>query len=82
MKGNSISLKMLNESGKLWLEKSLQLLKVQEYGKGSVRNYMQELTLLFKHYNELQVEDLKQELQAYKAKEEPVRTIGFNINDE
>ena len=61
MKGNSISLKMLNESGKLWLEKSLQLLKVQEYGKGSVRNYMQELTLLFKHYNELQVEALRQE---------------------
>lgn len=28
------------------------------------------------------IEDLKQELQAYKAKEEPVRTIGFNINDE
>ena len=61
MKGNSISLKMLNESGKLWLSKTLQLLKVQEYGKGSVRNYMQELTLLFKHYNELMVEDLRQE---------------------
>lgn len=28
------------------------------------------------------IEDLKQELQAYKAKEEPVRTIGLNINDE
>ena len=61
MKGNSISLKMLNESGKLWLAKTLQLLKVQEYGKGSVRNYIQELTLLFKHYNELQVEALRQE---------------------
>jgi integrase/recombinase XerD len=60
MKGNSISLKPLNESAKIWLEKTLQVLKVQEYGKGSVRNYMQELTLLFKHYNELQVEDLQQ----------------------
>ncbi len=39
----------------------MQLLKVQEYGKGSVRNYMQELTLLFKHYNELPVADLRQE---------------------
>ncbi len=28
------------------------------------------------------IEDLKQELEAYKAKEEPVRTIGFNIDDE
>ena len=61
MKGNTISVKPLNESGKIWLEKTLQLLKVQEYGKGSVRNYMQEMTLLFKHYNELLVEDLRQE---------------------
>ena len=55
MKGNTISVKPLNDSGKIWLEKTLQLLKVQEYDKGSVRNYMQELALLFKHYNELRV---------------------------
>ena len=61
MKGNSISVKPLNESGQLWLQKTLQLMVVQEYGKGSVRNYMHELTLLFKHYNELQVEELRQE---------------------
>ena len=61
MKGNSISVKPLNESGQLWLQKTLQLMVVQEYGKGIVRNYMQELTLLFKHYNELQVEELRQE---------------------
>lgn len=41
--------------------KTLQLLQIQEYGKGSVRNYLQELTLLFKHYNNLQVEELRQE---------------------
>ena len=61
MKGNPISIKTLNESGIFWLQKALQLLQVQEYGKGSVRNYIQELTLLFKHYNDLKVEDLKQE---------------------
>jgi len=61
MKGNSISVKPLNESGQLWLQKTLQLLVVQEYGKGSVRNYMQELTLLFKHYNDLQEEELQQQ---------------------
>ncbi|HLV39355.1 hypothetical protein, partial [Xanthomarina sp.] len=55
------SLKPLNESGKKWIEKTLQLLQVQEYGKGTVRNYSQELTLLFKHYNELSVEELRQE---------------------
>ncbi|MCO5249435.1 MAG: hypothetical protein M9887_10885, partial [Chitinophagales bacterium] len=61
MKGNTISLKPLNESGRHWLQKALQLLKVQGYGKGSVRNYIQELTLLFKHYNDLRVEELRQE---------------------
>ena len=61
MKVNTISLKPLNESGKRWLQKTLQLLQIQEYGKGSVRNYLQELTLLFKHYNNLQVEELRQE---------------------
>lgn len=61
MKGNTISQNPLNASGSFWLEKTLQLLKVQEYGKGSIRNYMQELTLLFKHYNTMQVEDLRQQ---------------------
>lgn len=61
MKGNTISNKTLNESGKIWLEKTLQLMQVKEYGKGSIRNYIQELTLLFKFYNELQVEELRQE---------------------
>lgn len=60
MKGNSISVKALNDSAKIWLQKTLLVLKVQAYGKGSVRNYMQELTLLFKHYNELQVEGMCQ----------------------
>lgn len=36
-------------------------MQIQEYGKGSVRSYLQELTLLFKHYNDLKVEDLRQE---------------------
>src|SRR5690606_23291843 len=61
MKGNPISSRTLNESGVFWLQKTLQLLQVQEYGKGSVRNYIQELTLLFKHYNDFKVEDLRQE---------------------
>jgi integrase/recombinase XerD len=61
MKGNTISLNPLNESGKIWIERSLQILKIQEYGKGSIRNYTQELTLLFKFYNDIPVEDLRQE---------------------
>ena len=61
MKGNTISLNTLNESGKIWIGRSLQILKVQEYGKGSIRNYTQELTLLFKFYNDISVEELRQE---------------------
>src|SRR5690606_22008952 len=61
MKGNEISLKLLNESAKFWLEKTLQQLVLQDYGKGTVRNYMQELTLLYKHYNHLLVEDIRQQ---------------------
>ena len=60
MKGNAISLKSLNESAKSWLEKTLQQLQLQDYGKGTVRNYIQELTLLFKYYNHLRVEDIRQ----------------------
>ena len=66
MKGNEISLKSLNDSAKFWLEKTLQQLVLQDYGKGTVRNYMQELTLLFKHYNHLLVEDIRQQdIEAY-----------------
>lgn len=61
MKGNEISLKTLNNSAQFWLEKTLQLLLLQDYGKGTVRNYLQELTLLFKYYNHLSVEDLRQQ---------------------
>ena len=61
MKGNTISQNSLNESGKNWIERTLQILKIQEYGKGSIRNYTQELTLLFKFYNDIPVEELRQE---------------------
>ena len=61
MKGNEISLKALNNSAQSWLEKTLQLLLLKDYGKGTVRNYLQGLTLLFKYYNHLSVEDLRQQ---------------------
>lgn len=61
MKGNEISLKTLNDSAHFWLDKTLHQLLLQDYGKGTVRNYLQELTLLFKYYNHLLVEDLRQQ---------------------
>jgi len=61
MKGNTISSNSLNESGIIWLDKTLQVLRVQEYGKGTIRNYIQELTLLFKFYNNIDVKNIRQE---------------------
>lgn len=61
MKDNTISSKTLHKGGKIWLDKTMQILKVQEYGKGSIRNYVQKFILLFKHYKDVPVEDLRQE---------------------
>jgi hypothetical protein len=47
MKGNEISVKELRPDAVEWLGKLHQTMLVKEYGKGSVRNYCQEMTLLF-----------------------------------
>jgi len=61
MKGNEISVKTLNSSAQNWLARALTVLQVKEYGKGSKRNYLQELTLLFKFYNHKDVEQISQQ---------------------
>lgn len=60
MKGNPISKSVLNANAQGWIAQTLQLMKIKEYGQGSIRSYCQELTLLFKYYNGLKVEDLRQ----------------------
>jgi integrase len=61
MKGNEISVKTLNSSAQNWLARALTVLQVKEYGKGSKRNYLQELILLFKFYNHKDVEQISQQ---------------------
>ncbi len=51
MKGNEISVKQLNADAAEWLAKLHQTMLIKDYGKGSVRNYTQEICLLFKYYN-------------------------------
>ena len=51
MKGNEISVKELRADAIACLTKLQQILLVKEYGKGTVRNYCQEMKLLFKYYN-------------------------------
>jgi hypothetical protein len=48
MKGNEISVKELWPDAVEWLAKLHQTMLVKAYGKGSVHNYYQEMTLLFK----------------------------------
>src|ERR1035437_6112331 len=49
MKGNEISVKELRSDAVEWLTKLHQTMVIKEYGKGSVRNYCQEMRLLFKY---------------------------------
>jgi hypothetical protein len=60
MKGNEISAKELRPDAVEWLRKLHQTMLVKDYGKGSVRNYYQEMRLLFKYYNHKVVADITQ----------------------
>ena len=71
MKGNEISVKELRADAVEWLTKLHQTMLVKDYGKGSVRNYCQEMRLLFKYYShksvtEIQQADIEQYLQYIK----------------
>jgi hypothetical protein len=71
MKGNEISVKELRADAVEWLTKLHQTLVIKEYGKGSVRNYCQEMKLLFKYFNhkavvDIRRSDIKQYLQYIK----------------
>jgi hypothetical protein len=43
MKGNEISAKALNDSAKNYLQQALRTMEVQNYGKGSKRNYTERI---------------------------------------
>ena len=60
MKGNEISVKELRADAVECLTKLHQTLTVKEYGKGTIRNYCQEMKLLFKYYNHKAVADIRQ----------------------
>ena len=51
MKTNEISAKLLNADAQSWIEKLRQVMLIQDKGKGTVKGYTAEMTLLFKYYN-------------------------------
>lgn len=77
MKGNEISAKELRADAVEWLAKLHQTLIIKDYGKGSVRNYCQEMTLLFKYYNHKAVADISQEdIERYMQYIKEVHKVG------
>ena len=77
MKGNEFSLLELNADAVDWLKKLHQTLTVKEYGRGSVRNYCQEMNLLFKYYNHKTVSDIRQaDIEQYLQYIKEVHKVG------
>ena len=76
MKGNEISAKELKAHAAEWLAKLHQAMIIKDYGKGSVRNYCQEMTL-FKYYNQKAVADIRQEdIEQYMQYIKEVHKVG------
>lgn len=77
MKGNEVSVKELRSDAVEWLSKLHQTMLVKEYGKGSVRNYCQEMKLLFKYYNHKAVTDIRQaDIEQYLQYIKEVHKVG------
>jgi len=60
MKGNEFSKTKISENAENWIKKLYQVLILKEYGKGTLRNYVQEMTLLFKYCQFKEVEQITQ----------------------
>ena len=77
MKGNEISTKELRADAVEWLAKLHQTMVIKEYGKGSVRNYCQEMKLLFKYFNHKAVTDIRQaDIEQYLQYIKEVHKVG------
>ena len=72
-----ISVKELRLDAVDWLTKLHQTMVVKDFGKGSVRNYCQEMTLLFKYYNHKAVADIrKADIEQYLQYIKEVHKVG------
>ena len=77
MKQHEISVKTLNMDAVHWVEKLRQVLLIQDKGKGTVKNYMAEMMLLFKYYNNKAVADITQtDIEQYIVFIKTVHKVG------
>jgi integrase/recombinase XerD len=77
MQKNEISLKTLNEDAIHWIKQLHQVLVIKEFGKGSIKNYVNEMTLLFKYYNDKPVAAITQhDIETYMLYIKEVHKVG------
>ena len=77
MKTNEISAKVLNTDAQSWINKLRTVLLIQEKGKGTVKNYIGEMILLFKYYNNKTVETITgEDIQQYLIYIKTVHLVG------
>lgn len=77
MKGNEFSKTKLSENAENWIKKLHQVLILKEYGKGTLRNYVQEMTLLFKYCHSKEVEHItQQDIEQYLMYIKEVHKVG------
>jgi integrase/recombinase XerD len=72
-----ISKKTLRPDAVEWIGQLHQLLVLKDYGKGSIRNYCGEMTLLFKYYNDKPVAYINQaDIEQYMIYIKEVHKVG------
>ena len=77
MQKNEISSKQLNANALSWISKMQNTLSVKEFGKGTIKSYVNETVLLLKYYNHMLVQDLRQEhIETYIRYIKDVHGVG------
>jgi integrase/recombinase XerD len=77
MKGNQFSQQQLSANAIDWINQLHQQLSIKFKGKGTIRNYCQEMTLLFKYYHQKTAEQITQaDIRNYLLYIQQVHKVG------
>ena len=77
MQNREISQKVLLPNALEWIGKLQNILVLRGYGKGSIKNYVNEMILLFKYYHLKQVEQITQhDIEQYMLYIKQVHLVG------
>jgi site-specific recombinase XerD len=75
--GNEFSKNVLSADAQAWISKLHQTMVIKEYGGGSVKSYVAEMTLLFKYYHYKAVADIgQQDVEQYLMYIKQVHQVG------